>query len=50
MAFENISDKLNAVFKRLRGKGRLTKADVKEAMREVRMGPTCWRLSLRHSR
>ena len=37
MAFENISDKLNAVFKRLRGKGRLTKADVKEAMREVRM-------------
>ena len=37
MAFENISDKLNSVFKRLRGKGRLTKADVKEAMREVRM-------------
>ena len=37
MAFESISDKLNAVFKRLRGKGRLTKADVKEAMREVRM-------------
>ena len=37
MAFESISDKLNDVFKRLRGKGRLTKADVKEAMREVRM-------------
>ena len=37
MAFESISDKLNDVFKRLRGKGRLTKADVKEAMREVRL-------------
>ena len=37
MAFENLSDKLNSVFKRLRGKGRLTPADVKEAMREVRM-------------
>ena len=37
MAFENLSDKLNSVFKRLRSKGRLTSADVKEAMREVRM-------------
>ena len=37
MAFENISDKLTSVFKRLRGKGRLTAADVKEAMKEVRM-------------
>ncbi len=37
MAFESLSEKLNAVFKRLRGKGRLTQADVKEAMREVRM-------------
>ena len=37
MAFENLSDKLNGVFKRLRGKGRLTPSDVKEAMREVRM-------------
>ena len=37
MAFESLSEKLNAVFKRLRGKGRLTAADVKEAMREVRM-------------
>ena len=37
MAFENLSDKLTGVFKRLRGKGRLTPADVKEAMREVRM-------------
>ena len=37
MAFESLSDKLNAAFKRLRGKGRLTAADIKEAMREVRM-------------
>jgi signal recognition particle subunit SRP54 len=37
MAFESLSDKLNAAFKKLRGKGRLTAADVKEAMREVRM-------------
>ena len=37
MAFESLSDKLTATFKRLRGKGRLTAADVKEAMREVRM-------------
>ena len=37
MAFENLSDKLNSVFKTLRGKGRLTPADVKEGMREVRM-------------
>ena len=37
MAFESLSEKLNAAFKRLRGKGRLTPADVKEAMREVRM-------------
>ena len=37
MAFENLSDKLNSVFKKLRGKGRLTAADVKECMREVRM-------------
>ncbi len=37
MAFESLSDKLNAAFKKLRGKGRLTAADIKEAMREVRM-------------
>ena len=37
MAFESLSDKLSAAFKRLRGKGRLTSGDVKEAMREVRM-------------
>ena len=37
MAFESSSEKLNTAFKKLRGKGRLTSADVKEAMREVRM-------------
>ena len=37
MAFEGLSEKLNAAFRRLRGKGRITEADVKEAMREVRL-------------
>ena len=37
MAFESLSEKLSAAFKKLRGKGRLTDADVKEAMREVRL-------------
>ena len=37
MAFESLSEKLNVAFKKLRGKGRLSPADVKEAMREVRM-------------
>lgn len=37
MAFDNLSDKLSAVFKKLRGKGRLSESDVKEAMREVRL-------------
>ena len=37
MAFESLSDKLQQVFKNLRGKGRLTEADVKAACREVRM-------------
>ncbi len=37
MAFENLSDKLSGVFKKLRSKGRLTEADVKTAMREVRL-------------
>ncbi len=37
MAFESLSEKLTAAFKRLRGKGRLSAGDVKEAMREVRM-------------
>ena len=37
MAFEGLSEKLNATFKRLRDKGRLTEADVRAGMREVRM-------------
>lgn len=37
MAFEGLSDKLSAAFKRLRSKGKLTETDVKEAMREVRL-------------
>ncbi len=37
MAFDNLSDKLAAAFKRLRSKGKLTESDVKEAMREVRL-------------
>ena len=37
MAFESLSEKLSAAFKKLRGKGRLSESDVKEAMREVRL-------------
>lgn len=37
MAFEGLSEKLSAVFKKLRGKGTLSEADVKEAMREIRL-------------
>ena len=37
MAFEGLTAKLNAVFKKLRGKGRLSESDVKEAMREIRL-------------
>lgn len=37
MAFEGLTEKLSAAFQRLRSKGRLTPADVKEAMREIRL-------------
>ena len=37
MAFEGLSDKLDSAFKKLRSKGSLTEADVREAMREVRL-------------
>ena len=37
MAFESLSDKLQNVFKNLRGKGRLSEADVKAALKEVKM-------------
>ena len=37
MAFEGLSEKLNNVFRKLKSRGKLTEADIKEAMREVRM-------------
>lgn len=37
MAFDNLSEKLQNIFKGLKGKGRLTEADVKTALREVKM-------------
>lgn len=37
MAFESLADKLNQAFKKLRGKGKLNEADIKEAMREVKL-------------
>ena len=37
MAFESLTEKLSATFKRLRGKGRLSESDVKQAMREIKM-------------
>lgn len=37
MAFDNLAERLQATFRKLRGKGKVTEADVKEAMREVRL-------------
>ena len=37
MAFESLSEKLQNIFKNLKGKGRLTEADVKAALKEVKM-------------
>ena len=37
MPFEGLTEKLSNAFKKLRGKGRLSEADVKEAMKEIRM-------------
>ena len=37
MAFEGLSDRLQEVFRKLRGKGKITEEDVKMAMREVRL-------------
>ncbi len=37
MAFEGLSDKLQGVFKKLKGKGTLTESDINDAMREVRL-------------
>ncbi len=37
MAFESLSEKLGAAFKKLRSKGKLNESDIKDAMREVKM-------------
>ena len=37
MAFEGLTNKLTAAFSKLRGKGKLSEADVKAAMRDIRM-------------
>lgn len=37
MAFENLADKLQQTFKKLRGKGKISEADLKAAMREVKL-------------
>ena len=37
MAFEGLTAKLTAAFKKLRGKGRLSESDIKDAMREIRL-------------
>ena len=37
MAFENLADKLQQTFKKLRGKGKINEADLKAAMREVKL-------------
>ena len=37
MAFDSLTEKLQNVFKNLRSKGRLTEADVKAALKEVKM-------------
>ena len=38
MAFEGLSEKLSNAFKKLKNKGKLSENDVKEAMREVKIG------------
>jgi len=37
MAFESLADKLQSTFKKLRGKGKVSQSDLKEAMREVKL-------------
>ena len=37
MAFDSLSEKLQNIFKNLRGKGRLSEADVKAALKEVKL-------------
>lgn len=38
MAFEGLSGRLSEVFKKLKGRGKVKESDIKEVMREVRMG------------
>ena len=44
MAFDSLSEKLQNIFKNLRGKGRLSEADVKAALKEVKLA--CLKLML----
>ena len=37
MAFENLASRLEGVFKKLRGKGKLSEKDIDETLREVRL-------------
>jgi signal recognition particle subunit SRP54 len=37
MAFESLSEKLQKAFKKLRGKGKVSEADIKEGMREIKL-------------
>ena len=37
MAFDNLTEKLQNTFKKLRGKGKITPADLKEGMREIKL-------------
>ena len=37
MAFENLSERLQNTFKKMKGKGTLTEAEINEALREVRL-------------
>ena len=47
MAFESLTDRLAGVFKKLKGHGKLSEADIKAAMREVRMALQIGRASCR---
>lgn len=46
MAFDSLTEKLQNVFKNLRSKGRLTEADVQEALKEIKRGASGGRCKL----
>ena len=48
--FDSLSDRLNDTFDRLRGKGKLTEADITSAMRDIRMALLEADVNLRSSR